>query len=1616
MESNRKSQPSSTKSQTNPKAISISSKSKAPLKKELLIPSTSRTASHSINPSITTNPEEEEKLPLSCFDSPLKAEDMRKSVPGLPLNALAHMSETERLSFGTDRVTQLHKEKMTDELMEIDEDIRLETDNTPEPQIKPPIKPVAIPKNYSEATMDVSIVEELSDEEIDCLEVGEDIDDGSKHSTRQARMKTAPSSHLSSGLSGFTSAFTELDLFRGSTDIGETYKMDKWALHMSSMLKTRLYKLIPKGSEELQVIGVLGGKYECEEVIRKLMSEGALEKRDTEKSSIRAYYRKGEPRLCLHFNSGNKTLFTAKPYRQTSKETIYFRLLLDLCSAVIICPDPLVKRNWYRPTGNTPPHPFVSQSFDPEFIAYESKKVQKEAIKELIGTEESKAEESPSIEFDLSLLYAAMKQDPPDLPLTNVQESIIYSSTDSPLKPKITQFTKKSSEAAAIPVHPPKILFSCDSFPYIFVQTMEPFNQDKVNKATKETLGLFLRDVVHYALKNGEIRGDDWKEFSGFCEFEKALTEYDYAEEIIARLKNRINLAISKVLMQRGDEYMTKFNKGLWDCLNVPLGYLEDAKMQVLAELEAPNDFHKICSRYYTSRPVLGVKMHAKQNAKDQRRVAEILDRRIAVESSEFMRRCAEWLNQEFGLVHKITLQELTIRPELLNSYTVELERFQLDLQITSVACFHETLTTVFRTPSAPQDTTAFVLDKNIAFSLFTCPSSFEAVKFNPDSHGNSDLAVDQRLHPDTKLVSGSTAHCFVCIKEQCREVYYGQVLQGKYISTGNRLDVYGVEVVSIRDACFLPESRLLYLINQAGILYYLDLKDPQGVQQVPGLKQKEYFQVRCSNESIFVLVSTNIYEVFEAKVPTQEQADSRLPLELRLKISTKNIGCHKFPFKLISKDHNNYIVSFNSSGEMADRIKADEIGRKQAQNKMFRVFHFAFIGDYFIKQESKNKFREIDGNPIVDGFVYALKTYGYDLARPPLPSKSFHIYVKSVEEEGELKLYPQSTPLSHYFSSFSCHNFEEIANLQVGNSSKKDLKWTIGSRQPVHVCSILDGKLIPLQSGQVNWVSFKNEVPEKAEDYITKFIQYTKLGHVEDIVKKTENPLVISIMGKQSSGKSYLLNRLFETRFDVSSNRCTDGIWLSAVKSAGRTLIILDCEGLFSVERSELEEVKLCVLLSAISDVTILNQDLAMGKYLSALLEKFERAKNRVSGNNLFKGILNIVIRDVSEPEGACEDLYKVINTLVSQRRASFIDKIFSGTIKIVPLHYFEAEEFEQEIEQLRAMYLEREAHWRNGEEFLFSMKAVLAQINSNDMDSLDSCIAKTRLKEVKNRFIEELKEPAKAGKLLGESGQISTNIDISGSSATVKFEFEDILTKQGNIIASACAILDRYFREARENAHNDYYSKVQDLIDFFFDTAEPVLKAKFTDSISHAAEFAEQISEIYKQDIMPALERYRVRMCLRQCESCKRICPLSAHDGLCNCGTDHKCRDACVLCGRQCVKLYGHDEGHMCDRKHNCGNNCHYCDQPCNKDKQHAGNHLCIRTQHQCEASCQLFQVCKKGCAKTKEIPHEKHDCGMLTCNAPCSTKGCKDRCSNPVHLHSISGNPKHTCPKHP
>lgn len=132
---------------------------------------------------------------------------------------------------------------------------------------------------------------------------------------------------------------------------------------------------------------------------------------------------------------------------------------------------------------------------------------------------------------------------------------------------------------------------------------------------------------------------------------------------------------------------------------------------------------------------------------------------------------------------------------------------------------------------------------------------------------------------------------------------------------------------------------------------------------------------------------------------------------------------------------------------------------------------------------------------------------------------------------------------------------------------------------------ALKDGLQIPPDVSYVDSVSLSNSI---------------RFGFYDAVLSNWKGKIkVISSMGKQSSGKSYLLNHLSGSLLDVAGGRCTDGVWMTIATGedgddnrGSRCLyVLLDFEGLGSFERSEQEDMLLSVLNAAVSNITIFNK-----------------------------------------------------------------------------------------------------------------------------------------------------------------------------------------------------------------------------------------------------------------------------------------------------------------------------------------------------------------------------------------------------------------------------------------
>ena len=134
------------------------------------------------------------------------------------------------------------------------------------------------------------------------------------------------------------------------------------------------------------------------------------------------------------------------------------------------------------------------------------------------------------------------------------------------------------------------------------------------------------------------------------------------------------------------------------------------------------------------------------------------------------------------------------------------------------------------------------------------------------------------------------------------------------------------------------------------------------------------------------------------------------------------------------------------------------------------------------------------------------------------------------------------------------------------------------------------------------DWIKLKESNPKSVEDELKEEINYFKenldtlINHYIELVeygysihilrgtplklesnmlkmilnkmnKPDQELFVITVIGEQSSAKSSLMNALFGCDFKTSAGRCTIGIYMNFVTYGKKRIVILDTEGLMSVE-----------------------------------------------------------------------------------------------------------------------------------------------------------------------------------------------------------------------------------------------------------------------------------------------------------------------------------------------------------------------------------------------------------------------------------------------------------------
>ncbi|CAK4684940.1 unnamed protein product [Aphanomyces euteiches] len=215
--------------------------------------------------------------------------------------------------------------------------------------------------------------------------------------------------------------------------------------------------------------------------------------------------------------------------------------------------------------------------------------------------------------------------------------------------------------------------------------------------------------------------------------------------------------------------------------------------------------------------------------------------------------------------------------------------------------------------------------------------------------------------------------------------------------------------------------------------------------------------------------------------------------------------------------------------------------------------------------------------------------------------------------------------------------------------------------------------------------------------------------------------------MGKQSTGKSYYLNHLTGSSFAISGARCTDGVWLTVRLMGNCLLVVLDFEGLGSIERSAQEDTFLSVLNAAVSRLTVFRIEMRFDKDIDAMFSKFQQGVSLLKGDpRLFQGKLYLNAKDVNpnDQDSVVFEFQSKLEVILRENCAkNFVTAMYGGDVDITccpPLgnvDYYEALQ-----EGLELLKMSRDAvSYSSGNDFYDCLSMVLSKISLLDSTSME-------------------------------------------------------------------------------------------------------------------------------------------------------------------------------------------------------------------------------------------------------------------------------------------------------
>ena len=187
-------------------------------------------------------------------------------------------------------------------------------------------------------------------------------------------------------------------------------------------------------------------------------------------------------------------------------------------------------------------------------------------------------------------------------------------------------------------------------------------------------------------------------------------------------------------------------------------------------------------------------------------------------------------------------------------------------------------------------------------------------------------------------------------------------------------------------------------------------------------------------------------------------------------------------------------------------------------------------------------------GNPIFDYLFHSMRKFGNHSEFLGCPAKTNLHFINGIDlsdiEIKNLKSYFTNLKISglklYIQTPETKPKFDSLIN-------SRNLEMILLGRVPLHLATIENSTLVPLQDGHNISDRMAESIFSKSDssDLIERITSMIKFGIYEKFLKDLPREIkVVSIVGRQSGGKSYVLNRFFGTRFNVAA---TIPLWRDA-------------------------------------------------------------------------------------------------------------------------------------------------------------------------------------------------------------------------------------------------------------------------------------------------------------------------------------------------------------------------------------------------------------------------------------------------------------------------------------